>query len=137
MTGKCHAVGYYSHTKRCAAYKQTESEIHLPIINIVLSVSCSALIKKEHTTEWNNPVKVEIDSQIGQFVTNIFEDSKGHLWFGTIEKGIAKYDGKTLKYFSQKDGLPSNRITGVRSSESIDYIHRKTEDADIYFVINS
>ena len=37
-------------------------------------------------------VKEENSSQIGQYVTSIFEDSKGHLWFGTLEKGIAKYD---------------------------------------------
>ena len=58
-------------------------------------------------------IKEATDSQIGYYVTSAFKDSKGHLWFGTIERGIAKYDGHNLKYFTKKDGLPSNRVTSV------------------------
>ncbi len=46
-------------------------------------------------------------------MVEVFEDAKGNLWFGTIEKGVAKYDGKTLKYITSKDGLPSNYINGI------------------------
>ena len=42
-----------------------------------------------------------------------FQDSKGNIWFGTLEKGVAKFDGHNLKYLTTKDGLPSNRITNV------------------------
>ena len=49
--------------------------------------------KKVHA---QSTVKEENSSQIGQYVTSIFEDSKGHLWFGTLEKGIAKYDGNNF-----------------------------------------
>ena len=55
----------------------------------------------------------EKGGQIGQYVVDIFEDSTGNLWFGTIEKGVAKYDGKALKYFTTEDGLPTNRVTTV------------------------
>jgi ligand-binding sensor domain-containing protein len=57
--------------------------------------------------------KVEIESQIGEYVTSIFEDSKGNLWFGTNGNGIARYDGEKLYYFTTKDGLPSDRVTGI------------------------
>ncbi len=50
---------------------------------------------------------------IGQYVVETFEDSKGNLWFGTLEKGVAKYDGTKLQYLTMEDGLPSNRIVGV------------------------
>ena len=43
--------------------------------------------KKVHA---QSTVKEENSSQIGQYVTSVFEDSQGHLWFGTLEKGIAK-----------------------------------------------
>lgn len=59
------------------------------------------------------PLPKEVDSQIGQYVVSTFEDAKGHLWFGTLEKGIARYDGKELSYYTTKDGLPSNRVTGI------------------------
>lgn len=52
-------------------------------------------------------------TQLAQYVVDVFEDSKGSLWFGTLEKGVAKYDGRQLKYYTTKDGLPSNRVTGV------------------------
>ena len=33
-------------------------------------------------------------AQIAEYVIEAFEDSKGHLWFGTMAKGVACYDGK-------------------------------------------
>ncbi|BDS11556.1 ligand-binding sensor domain-containing protein [Aureispira anguillae] len=79
---------------------------------IFLSTSCKSknrkinVAKPEHLTENNVP-------QIGQYITEIFEDSKGNIWFGTLEKGVAKYDGLTLSYFTQNDGLPSNTISSI------------------------
>ena len=49
--------------------------------------------------------------QIAEYVVEIFEDSKGNLWFGTIPNGAACYDGKTLTYLSTKDGLTGNTVT--------------------------
>src|SRR5690348_11786336 len=51
------------------------------------------------------------DSQIDQYVVEIFEDSKGTLWFGTINKGAARYDGKALTYLTTEDGLSGNTVT--------------------------
>ena len=50
------------------------------------------------------------DAQIAEFVVNIFEDSKGNIWFGTMSKGAARYDGKTLTYFTTEDGLANNSV---------------------------
>lgn len=79
----------------------------------VLSISCSSQEKKPATVEIENLPEQKKATQIGQYVTGVFEDSKSNLWFGTIEKGIAKYDGNQLKYYTKKDGLPSNRVTSV------------------------
>lgn len=70
---------------------------------IIFSISCDSQEQK---------IK-EKGGQIGQYVVDVFEDSRGNLWFGTIEKGVAKYDGKTLKYLTTEDGLPTNRITTI------------------------
>lgn len=43
----------------------------------------------------------------------IFEDSKGNLWFGTISEGVARYDGESLRYFSMKDGLCGNTVVSI------------------------
>ena len=52
-------------------------------------------------------------SQIAQYIIETFEDSKDNLWFGTIDKGVAKYNDKELKYFTIKDGLIGNTITSI------------------------
>ncbi|HYC84780.1 MAG TPA: two-component regulator propeller domain-containing protein [Chryseosolibacter sp.] len=40
------------------------------------------------------------DSLSSQVIRSIFEDSKGNLWLGAMG-GIIRYDGKSLKYFSE------------------------------------
>lgn len=105
------------------------------VINFILAnftasliLSCSAPTKK--TTPNKNssvPSSSYSDSltlgqkdasQIGQYVVEIFQDSKGNLWFGTLEKGVAKYDGNELVYLTINDGLPSNRIVNVIEDNS-------------------
>lgn len=79
----------------------------------ILSVSCNSKGKKTETAVIENSTEQKIASQIGEYVVETFQDSKGNLWFGTLEKGVAKFDGNNLKYLTTKDGLPSNRITNV------------------------
>lgn len=52
-------------------------------------------------------------SQIDEYVVEIFEDKKGNLWFGTLNKGAARYDGKSLDYLSMNDGLTGNAVTCI------------------------
>jgi ligand-binding sensor domain-containing protein len=86
--------------------------VHL-ILLIAFSISCNTQENKSSSSELKNNVEQDNALQIGQYVTGTFEDSKGHLWFGTIEKGIAHFDGKKLRYYTKEDGLPSNRVIGV------------------------
>lgn len=88
-------------------------KIYLLILLTASSFSCYSQEKNTATGKIVNPTKQKKITQIGKYVTGVFEDSNGNLWFGTIEKGIAKYDGNQLKYFTKKDGLPSNRVTSV------------------------
>ena len=46
-------------------------------------------------------------------VFSIGEDRAGNLWFGTVEHGAWRYDGKTLRNFSAKDGLTSKDIMAI------------------------
>ena len=84
----------------------------LQILLIILSVSCSSQESNTIRTE-NVQNKTEEDLQIGEYVVATFEDSKGNLWFGTLAKGVAKFDGNELKYLTTKDGLSSNRVTSI------------------------
>lgn len=43
-------------------------------------------------------------------ITNILEDKKGNIWFGTDGYGISKYDGKNFSHLTTKEGLCDNTI---------------------------
>jgi ligand-binding sensor domain-containing protein len=49
--------------------------------------------------------------RVSPYVVRVYEDRKGHLWLGTMSKGAARYDGKSLVWFSMQDGLPSNTVS--------------------------
>ena len=56
--------------------------------------------------------------RIAQYVVETYEDKNGNLWFGTMHKGAARYDGKTLAWFTQKDGLPSNAVPSFAEDQN-------------------
>ncbi len=43
-------------------------------------------------------------------VVSMMVDSRGRLWIGTNDAGIARYENGRYTYFSVKDGLPSNSV---------------------------
>ncbi len=46
-------------------------------------------------------------------VTKGYLDKSGNMWFTTLREGVFKYDGKTFKNFTVKDGLCSNVVNSV------------------------
>jgi ligand-binding sensor domain-containing protein len=51
-------------------------------------------------------------------VFSMCEDSLGNIWFGTNESGVWRYDGQTLKNFTQEDGLDSGITWIIYQSKS-------------------
>lgn len=51
--------------------------------------------------------------QLAEYVVAAFEDSRGHLWFGTMEYGVARYNGDTLVFFTTDNGLSGNTISSI------------------------
>ncbi len=66
----------------------------------------------EQDSEWVDPLFF-IDGQLCQHLRKIFQDSYGNLWFGTNVYGLMRYDGDTLEYFDEGNGLDGGRITGI------------------------
>jgi len=84
---------------------------------ISLMTSCGGQSHSKSKNDIATHKRQDLDSQIGEYVVETFQDSKGNIWFGTLEKGVAKFDGDNLKYLTKIDGLPSNRITCVNEDE--------------------
>ena len=83
-----------------------------------LFVDCNSQVKKTQTEKNGKQPEIQYASQIDDYVVEVFQDSKGNLWFGTLEKGVAKYDGSKLTYLTTENGLPSNRVTRVIEDDS-------------------
>lgn len=93
--------------------KLKRMKISLLTLLTILSVSCNSQEENVNTGKIETTDKLEKNLQVGEYVVETFQDSRGNLWFGTLEQGVAKYDGKKLIYLTIEDGLPSNRIVSI------------------------
>ena len=51
-------------------------------------------------------------------ITCMLQDKQGNYWFGTNSAGAYRYDGKTLKRFTLKDGLISTQVKKLQEDEA-------------------
>ncbi len=50
-------------------------------------------------------------------ISSIIQDSNGNYWVGSLQEGVAVYNGKTFVYFSSKDGLTDNQIHSIQEDK--------------------
>ncbi len=62
---------------------------------------------------------------VSQYIRSIFQDSKGNYWFGPLGHGAIRYDGTTLKYFTDIEFYCGNDSTQHEYGSSV---HAITED---------
>jgi ligand-binding sensor domain-containing protein/serine phosphatase RsbU (regulator of sigma subunit) len=62
----------------------------------------------------NNQIKPLMVSEkiTNDLIGSIIEDKKGNIWIAS-EHGLIKYDGKKYSFFSEKEGLSSNKIQAL------------------------
>jgi formylglycine-generating enzyme required for sulfatase activity len=53
-------------------------------------------------------------------VRSILEDSRGNFWFGTTGHFASRYDGESLRKFTEDDGLASKEITSIYTDRRCD-----------------
>ncbi len=51
-------------------------------------------------------------------VFSIGEDTSGNIWFGTVESGVWRYDGNSVKNFTKKDGLDGDMVWIIYKSKT-------------------
>jgi ligand-binding sensor domain-containing protein/signal transduction histidine kinase len=68
------------------------------------------------------------------FVTNIFEDSRGTIWVATKGGGLARYDRRTDRFTTMgtKDGLPHSFVYGILE-DARGYLWLSTDDGIAMF----
>ena len=60
----------------------------------------------------------ETVSGLGKSAMYVLQAKNNDYWFGSNDRGVYRYDGKTLVNFTTKDGLVSNRVRGVQEDKS-------------------
>lgn len=97
--------------KEEVAQLKTAPVENLPSENKVTEVSSPTIIRSGLPAGYE---KFTTDTtQLSQYIRRIFQDSKGDLWFGTVGEGVVRYDGKTLTYYTTKEGFSGNNVQGI------------------------
>ena len=86
--------------------------LHHTLMTLSLMAALSA------STAAQDKPKGEIVSELGKSVMYVFHARNNDYWFGSNDRGVYRYDGKTLVNFTTKDGLVSNRIRGIQEDKS-------------------
>ena len=82
--------------------------------------SCSAQIKTEidnlNATEISPSDYPKMSRTQGTNYTQVgcgLQDKTGNLWFGTLNEGVYRFDGKSFTQFTKKDGLTDNCVNVI------------------------
>src|SRR5258705_7891261 len=81
----------------------------------VFFIACNSMntnLPKENatiSTVQPNESKTQGSGHDGNVLTSL-QDNKGNFWFGTTNKGVYRYDGKSITNFTIKDGMRSDVI---------------------------
>lgn len=106
---------YWPHFLRCVGL----------LVCTMVSLSCTrhSVPKKEAETKMVESTVIAeparrdplffIEGQLCQHLREIFQDSKGNLWFGTNVYDLMRYDGDSLVYITKNQGFSGGRVTGI------------------------
>lgn len=62
--------------------------------------------------------KGEIVTELDKAIMHVFQAKNGDYWFGSKERGVYRYDGKTLVRFTTKDGLAYDHVGGIQEDKA-------------------
>lgn len=63
------------------------------------------------------PAKGDTVQEMSANIMVVYQDSKGRYWFGSWKDGVYQYDGKTIRHFTTRDGLPANRVEEIQEDK--------------------
>lgn len=86
------------------------------ILILTLNFSC---VEKKSTNKETNHQELATTSKTDTLkftsgIRAIFQDSKGNYWFGSLQEGVAVYNGKSFNYFTTNEGLSDNQIHTIQ-----------------------
>ncbi|MBL7966356.1 MAG: hypothetical protein JNK09_05105 [Prolixibacteraceae bacterium] len=96
-----------------------KNKLNYILLILTLNFSC---VEKKSTDKETNKSKLEATSKTDTLkftsgIRSIFQDSKGNYWFGSLQEGIAVYNGNSFTYFNSNDGLTDNQIHNIQEDK--------------------
>ncbi len=90
-------------------------KIHKSVI-VLLSV-CALLMSCNRQSNKGHHLYGNSVSELSSSVMVIYQDQRGHYWFGSWDEGLYRYNGQSLVNFTTDHGLPTNRIDDIKEDE--------------------
>jgi len=98
-----------------------EQNLKLIYLIFFLTLNFSCIEKKSTEKKIQEPELVEISKtdtiKFTSGIRTIFQDTKGNYWFGSLQEGVAVYNGKSFTYFNINDGLTDNQIHNIQEDK--------------------
>jgi len=73
-------------------------------------------VSKFDGTEWTT-YRTDNSGIISNIIHTIYGDSKGNVWFGTVD-GVSKFDGTEWITYTTADGLPDNKVMSILEDQN-------------------
>jgi ligand-binding sensor domain-containing protein len=88
---------------------------------LISSIAISFVEKKQIKQETYTSQYVAYSNadtlQFTSGIRSIFQDSKGNFWFGSLQEGVAVYNGHSFTYFTTNNGLSDNQIHTIQEDK--------------------
>lgn len=96
-------------------------QIEMIWLIILLTLNNSCIDYKSIETKTNHPelaIKLNTDTlKFSSGIRSILQDSKGNYWIGSLQEGVAIYNGKKIIYLNSNDGLTDNQIHSIQEDQ--------------------
>jgi hypothetical protein len=73
--------------------------------------------------------KGEVVSELDPAIWRVHQAKNGDYWFGSKDRGVYRYDGKTLVNFTTEDGLHYDPVGGIQEDKAGNIYFATTSDA--------
>lgn len=103
--------------------RKTQNEQKINLINLILILTLSfSCVEKKSTEKETNKSELGATSKNDTLkftsgIRAIFQDSKGNYLIGSLQEGVAVYNGKSFNYFTINEGLSDNQIHSIQEDK--------------------
>lgn len=88
----------------------------------VLATALASGSSEAYAQPWSGPMMSPTESfqargQVSAYVRRVFQDRDGHLWLGTNDDGVGRFDGRELMFYGPREGLAGRAVRGIAQDQ--------------------